>query len=68
MIDNDLVQINIDTYLCNGCGTCIEICPGVFYLDESSGKAALVVPDPSVTDELYQAAAYCPEKCIEIRE
>lgn len=56
----------IDTYLCNGCGTCIEMCPEVFFFDETSGKAALVVPEPIITDEVYQAAAYCPEKCIEI--
>ena len=60
------MQIIIDTYLCNGCGTCIEMCPDVFQFDEFSGKAALVVADPVVTDEVHQAAAYCPEKCIEI--
>ena len=62
------MQIIIDTYLCNGCGTCIEMCPEVFHFDQTSGKAALVEPDPVVTDEVYQAAAYCPEKCIEILE
>jgi ferredoxin len=59
-------QISIDAYLCNGCGTCIEMCPEVFHLDESTGKAALVVPDPDITDEILQAAAFCPEKCIDI--
>lgn len=58
--------IIIDTYLCNGCGTCIELCPDVFCFDETTGKAALVLPDPPVTDEVRKAAAYCPEKCIEI--
>ena len=58
----------IDTYLCNGCATCVEICPAVFRLDEVSGKAQLIVPEPEITAALYQAAAYCPEKCIEIRE
>jgi ferredoxin len=58
----------IDTYLCNGCATCVAICPAVFCLDEVSGKAQLVSPDPEITEAVYQAAAYCPEKCIEIRE
>lgn len=58
------MQITIDTYLCNGCGTCIEMCPEVFRLDETTGKAALVSAEPVVTDDVYQAAAYCPEKCI----
>ena len=61
-------QINIDTYLCNGCGTCIEMCPEVFRFDETTGKADLVTPEPEITDEIYLAAAYCPEKCIEIQE
>lgn len=58
----------IDTYLCNGCATCVAICPTVFCLDDVSGKAQLVTPEPEITDAVYQAAAYCPEKCIEIRE
>lgn len=58
----------IDTYRCNGCATCAELCPEVFRMDEVSGKAELVSPDPAITAAVYQAAAYCPEKCIEIRE
>ncbi|MHB1349968.1 MAG: ferredoxin [Desulfobulbus sp.] len=58
----------IDTYLCNSCATCVELCPTVFCLDETTGKARLVIPDPEITDAVRQAAAYCPEKCIEIRE
>lgn len=54
-------QIIIDTYLCNGCGTCVEMCPAVFCFDEMSGKATLVSSDPEITDDIYQAAAYCPE-------
>ncbi len=57
--------IIIDTYLCSGCGTCVELCPEVFRLDDMTGKAALVIVDPQITDAVYEAAAYCPEKCIE---
>jgi len=42
------------------------MCPEVFCFDETTGKAELVVPNPEITDEAYQAAAFCPEKCIEI--
>jgi ferredoxin len=59
-------HITIDTYLCNGCGACVEMCPEVFGLDEVTEKAALVTLEPIITDAVYQAAAYCPEKCIEI--
>ena len=60
--------ILIDTYRCNGCATCVELCPTVFCLDEVSGKAQLLSPEPEITAAVHQAAAYCPEKCIEIRE
>ena len=59
-----MIRITIDTYLCNGCGTCIEMCPQVFHLDEITGKAGLVTPDPEITGDVNQAAAFCPEKCI----
>lgn len=58
-------EIIIDTYRCSGCGTCVELCPEVFRLDDMTGKAELVTVDPQVTDAAYEAAAYCPEKCIE---
>lgn len=60
-------QIIIDTYLCNGCGACVEICPEVFQLDEITEKAAMVVLEPVITDAVLQAASYCPEKCIDIK-
>ena len=63
-----MISINIDTYLCNGCATCVEMCPDVFRLDEITEKAELITPDPEITDAVYQAAAFCPEKCIEIKE
>ena len=63
-----MAEIIIDTYLCSGCATCVEMCPQVFCMDEISEKAELVEVLPEVTDEVYQAAAFCPEKCIRIIE
>lgn len=63
-----MTEISIDTYLCSGCATCVEICPECFCLDSLGEKAEVKDPHPELTDELYQAASYCPEKCIEISE
>ena len=63
-----MADIIIDTYLCSGCATCAEMCPDVFLMDPVSEKAELVTVTPKITDEVYQAAAFCPEKCIEIKE
>lgn len=62
-----MAELIIDTYRCNGCGTCVEMCPSVFRLDPVTNKAELTSAAPEITDEVYQAAAYCPEKCIEIK-
>ena len=56
-------SIIIDVYECNGCGSCEEICPEVFVMDDGE-KAALLDPDAAITDKVEEAAAYCPQKCI----
>lgn len=63
-----MAEIFIDTYLCSGCATCVEMCPLIFRLDPVTEKAELIDPHPEITDSIYQAAAYCPEKCIAIQE
>ncbi|WP_306547494.1 ferredoxin [Desulfobulbus sp.] len=56
--------VSIDSYRCNGCATCCELCPDVFLLNPLTGKAELINPDQAVTEAVRQAAAFCPEKCI----
>ncbi len=56
-------SILIDVYECNGCGSCVEICPEVFVMDENE-KATLRDPDAEITDKVEEAAAYCPQDCI----
>ena len=58
--------IIIDSYECNGCGSCVEVCPEVFAMDDDGEKAVLTEADPKVTDKVEEAAAYCPQKCIEL--
>jgi ferredoxin len=61
-------SISIDTFRCNGCATCTEMCPDVFVLNPLTGKAELINPDQEVTEAVRQAAAFCPEKCILLTE
>ena len=56
-------SILIDSYECNGCGSCVEICPEVFVLDDSE-KATLIDSEAEITEKVEEAAAYCPQKCI----
>ncbi len=57
-------SISIDTYECNGCGSCVEICPEVFQMDENGEKAVVVNSAAEITSRAEEAAAYCPSKCI----
>ena len=63
-----MADIIIDSYQCSGCETCAEMCPDIFRIDEVTEKAALINPSPQITEAVRQAAAFCPEKCIEISE
>ena len=59
-----MAGIDIDTYLCSGCATCVVLCPEAFRLSAITGKAELVDPDQAVTERVREAAVYCPERCI----
>lgn len=56
--------IIIDGYECNGCGTCVEICPEVFIMEDDADIPTLSDPDAEITAKVEEAAAYCPQKCI----
>lgn len=56
-------SILIDVYECNGCGSCVEICPEVFAMDDNE-KATLIDSEAEITEKVEEAAAYCPQKCI----
>ena len=60
--------IDIDSYLCSGCATCVVLCPEVFRLSPITGKAELIDPDQRVTEAVREAAANCQEHCILLPE
>lgn len=60
-------QVNIDTYRCNSCETCVVICPKVFHLNPANEKAETSSDLVACSEDLERAAAMCPEKCIEVR-
>jgi len=53
----------IDESKCEGCGTCVDVCPqGVFELDEETGKAKVARPDDCV--ECETCVEECPANAI----
>jgi ferredoxin len=62
------VLIYIDTYRCNGCGSCVELAPAVFIIDEVTEYPGLISDEMEITEELERAVAMCPTQCIDIEE
>lgn len=49
---------------CIACGSCEEICPEVFQLNESLGFAQVINPEGSTEEQVQEAMDACPTQCI----
>ncbi len=63
------MRVIIDQETCIGCGTCEEICPAVFHVDETAGKATVIDEDACEFVGCCEAAEEnCPVEAIRIGE
>lgn len=53
----------INEELCEGCGSCSELCPEVFQLGDDE-KARVIGPDKCNTCNCQEAADLCPTQAI----
>ncbi|MFP3869064.1 MAG: ferredoxin [Desulfobacteraceae bacterium] len=49
---------------CIACGSCEEICPEVFRLNESLGFAQVINPEGGSEEKIQEAIDACPTQCI----
>ena len=49
---------------CIACGTCGELCPEVFRLNENLGFVQVLNPDGGLEDKIEAAMEACPVQCI----
>lgn len=60
------MKVRVDEDLCAGCGTCAEICPQIFVMEED--LAAVIIGDKPVPQEhealCREAADSCPVEAI----
>ncbi|HMM39480.1 MAG TPA: ferredoxin [Desulfovibrio sp.] len=56
--------VYIDQDECIGCESCVGICPDVFAMDDSAGKARVVNPDGAPEEQIQEAIDTCPAQCI----
>jgi len=61
-------RVFIDEDECIGCGSCSEICPEVFRLDEEKGKASVIKPEGGPEGLVQEAIDTCPVECIHWKE
>lgn len=54
----------IETEECQACGTCEEICPEVFKVNEELGYAQVINPAGAPEDLIEEAMETCPTGCI----
>ena len=53
----------VDDAACEGCGSCVELCPEVFQLGDDE-KAHVIGPDKCSTCNCQEAVDLCPTQCI----
>jgi ferredoxin len=54
----------IETEDCVGCGSCVEICPEMFVLNDSIEKAQVINPRGCSVEKTEEAMEICPVHCI----
>ncbi|MCJ7596334.1 MAG: ferredoxin [Desulfobacterales bacterium] len=57
-------KVHIDQDECIGCGSCHQICPEVFEIDEDIEKASVIKPEGGPEDLIKEAMGECPMSCI----
>lgn len=57
-------RVVIEEDLCVFCGTCAEICPEVFRLNETKQKSEVIKPEGGPTALIQEAIDSCPASAI----
>ncbi len=61
-------RVYIDVDECVGCGTCEEIAPEVFKVNEETEKAEVIMEEGGPEDLIEEAIETCPSECIHWEE
>ena len=62
------MRVFIDEEECIACGTCVELCPDVFQMNEEIEKAVVILPEGGPKECIEEAIESCPVSCIHWEE
>ncbi len=57
-------KVVIDAEECVACGTCVEICPEVFKMDDGDEVAQVIQETGGPEDLIQEGMDSCPVQCI----
>jgi ferredoxin len=63
-----ILQVHVDTHLCEGHGLCLQLAPEVFDLDDDEIASCAEHPEPQYFDVVRAAAAACPRQAVVLQE
>ncbi|HMK64523.1 MAG TPA: ferredoxin [Thermodesulfobacteriota bacterium] len=62
------MKVIIDEEACIGCGSCVEVCPDIFRMNEEKEKAEIVSVPEGSEECIEEAMDTCPVSCIHWEE
>jgi ferredoxin len=61
-------KVVIDADECVACGTCVEVCPEVFKMDDGADTAEVIMETGGPEDLIQEAIDSCPVQCITLED
>ena len=61
-------KVVIEAEECVACGTCVEICPEVFKMDDGDEVAEVIMDTGGPEDLIQESMDSCPVQCIQWEE
>jgi ferredoxin len=58
------MKVSIDEAECIGCGSCVELCPKIFLMNEDKEKAEVIQTEGGAKECIEEAREACPVSCI----